>query len=171
MSDAELKPFFADINDLTKGWERAAPYGILRLLRQRPHPLTDSGQPDHVNELGLFRFGLGPETQPSLLTDSEWGSVDGDACRVFQFSPFGWLKEGRICVPKRIPYAAIHLECTRVPETIKGYITHKMDFLHLWQAFIERGVGEDEEVVAYWTIQNYKFRWLRHFSVFLPKSL
>ncbi|HUX00254.1 MAG: hypothetical protein WBD63_08645 [Phycisphaerae bacterium] len=169
MSDAEMKSLFADINDLTKGWERAAPSGILRLLRRRIYPLTDSKRPDHMKELELFRFGLGPPTEPSLLTDSEWGSVDGDACRVSQFSPFGWLEEGRICVPKRIPYAAIHFECTRMPGTIKGYITHKMDFLHLWQAFIERGVRDDEEVVAYWTIQNYKFKWLRHFSVFLPK--
>ena len=169
MSDAELKSLFADINDLTKGWECAAPSGILHLLRQRIHPPKDSERPDHVKELELFRFGLGPATQQSLLTDSEWGSVDGDACRVFQFSPFGWIEEGRIWVPKRIPYAAIHFECTRVPGTIKGYITHRMDFLHLWQAFIERGVRDDEEVVVYWTIQNYKFKWFRYFSVFLPK--
>ena len=147
MSDAELKSLCADINDLTKRWERAAPSDT-----PASAPSTEPWPP------------LG-----HLLTDSEWGSVDGDACRVFQFSPFGWPEEGRICVPKRIPYAAIHFECTRVPGTIKGYITHRVDFLHLWQAFIERGVRDDEEVVVYWTIQNYKFKWLRYFSVIFPK--
>ncbi len=169
MSDAELKCFCADINDLTKGWEGAAPSGILRLLRQRIFPPKDSERPDGMKELQRFRFGLGPPTEPSLLTDREWESVDGDACRVFQFSPFGWIEDGRICAPKRMPYAAIHFECTRLPGTIKGYITHRADFLHLWQAFMERGVRDDEEVIVYWTIQNYKLRWLRHFSWFFPK--
>lgn len=127
MSDAELKSLCADINDLTKGWERAATSG-----KAASAPSTELWPP------------LG-----HLLTDSEWGSVDGDACRVFQFSPFGWPEEGRICTPKRVPYAAIHFECTRVSGTIKGYIIHKLDFPHLWQAFIERGVRDDEEVIAY----------------------
>ena len=93
----------------------------------------------------------------SLLTDKEWSVIDGECCRVVQFEPFSHIIEGKIYGPKAIPYASITLECKKVQDTITGFITHKIDFTHLWMVFEERTVKEDEEVIIYWTVKHYKF--------------
>jgi len=105
----------------------------------------------------------------SLLKDREWTVIDGEPCRVVEFTPWSHIKEGKIFGDKKLPYAVVILECKKVKDTIRGYITHKLDFIHLWKVFKERTVKEDEEVIIYWTIQNYRYRWLKYFSVYLPK--
>jgi hypothetical protein len=110
--------------------------------------------------------------ESSLLKDTEWSAIDGEFCRVNDFVPLSWMEEGKICddkLFKTLPYASVILECKKIPNRIKGYITHKIDFIHLWNVFRERGIKEDEEVIIIWTIQNYKWKWLKYFSVFLPK--
>ena len=104
----------------------------------------------------------------NLLTDKEWAVIDGELCRVIEFSPLSCIKEGKILGEKSLPYAVVILECKKVPETIKGYVTHKIDFRNLWKVFEERTVQENEEVIIIWTKQNYKVTWLRYFRVY-PK--
>jgi len=104
-----------------------------------------------------------------LLKDNEWSVIAEEPCRVLQFDPLSWIKEGRICGTKTVPYASILLECKKVPDRILAYVTNKIDFIHLWRVFKERTVKESEEVIVLWTIEHYKLKWLKYFSVFLPK--
>lgn len=53
-----------------------------------------------------------------------------------------------------LPYAAIDIEAPPLSEPTIGYISHKLDFLHLWQAFNDRGVADDEEVIVIWNKSN-----------------
>ncbi len=105
----------------------------------------------------------------SLLRDSEWSVIAEEPCRVIQFAPLSSIKEGKISGTKTLPYASVLLECKKVSGTIKGNITNKTDFIHLWKVFEERTVKENEEVIVVWTIEHYKYKWLKYFSVFLPK--
>jgi hypothetical protein len=59
------------------------------------------------------------------------------------------------------------MECKKLGKNITGYITHKMDFQHLWAAFKERMVREDEEVIIFWTKKHYKRGVF--FSAFMPR--
>ena len=105
----------------------------------------------------------------SLLKDREWSVIDGEPCRVIEFSPLSCIKEGKILGEKSLPYAVIILECKKVQEVIRGYVTNKTDFINLWKVFKERTIKENEEVIICWTKQHYKYRWLRYFSVIYPK--
>src|SRR6266700_2228755 len=62
------------------------------------------------------------------------------------------VDDGRVIAPtKTEPYASIVVECDALPQKATGFITHRIDFLHLWRAFNERGVRDDEEVIVVWT--------------------
>jgi hypothetical protein len=115
------------------------------------------------------------ESKIVLIKDSEWSAIDGEPCRVIDFSPFGAVIDaaGKVLpYNKTTPYASITMECRKLGENITGYITHKMDFQHLWAAFKERTVKEDEEVIIYWTKKHYKVHsWVgrKLYSAFMPK--
>jgi hypothetical protein len=94
-----------------------------------------------------------------LWKDKEWCQIDGEACRVTDFTPLGSVvdKDGKVkAMDMTTPYASIIIECQKLGKNITGYITHKIDFGHLWAAFKERTVSEDEEVIIIWTRKNYK---------------
>jgi len=65
------------------------------------------------------------------------------------------------------PYATVTMECKKLGKNIRGYITHKVDFRHLWAAFRDREVKENEEVIIIWTKKHYKRGVL--FSAFMPR--
>ena len=69
---------------------------------------------------------------------------------------------GRQVVDQGLPYASIEIESPALAKPTTGYITNKLDFQHLWQAFNVRGVGDDEEVIVVWNKSNLKRvgRWL-----------
>jgi len=111
-------------------------------------------------------------TKNTLLKDSEWAAIDGEACRVISFDPFGGttIKEGKITTPiKLMPYASVTFECKKASEKIKGFITHKTDFTYLWTAFKERGIKPNEEVIFFWTKKHYKYKFLKFISGSFPR--
>jgi len=111
------------------------------------------------------------ENEIVLLKDKEWSVIDGEPCRVIDFSPLGAQidVDGKVqSIDKATPYASITIECEKLGKNIRGYITHKTDFKHLWSAFRERKVKEDEEVIITWTRKNYKVG-VKYFSAFMPK--
>ncbi len=111
------------------------------------------------------------ESEIALIKDSEWSVIDGEPCRVIDFNPLGSLVDidsKARSIDKTTPYASITMECEKLGKNIIGYITHKMDFEHLWAAFKERMVKEDEEVIIIWTKKHYK-RGVKFFSAFMPK--
>src|SRR5713226_912214 len=81
-------------------------------------------------------------------TDKDWEVIDGELCRVEDFKPWARVEDGRLTrtFNKTSAYASLVFECDRLPHKATGFITHRLDFLHLWNAFIDRGIGEDEEV-------------------------
>ena len=103
-----------------------------------------------------------------LLKDSQWSVIDGELCRVVGFVPIASVKEGKILDIGKTPYASVVLECKKLPTKIKGFITHKIDFMHLWSVFKGRGIKQDEEVLIFWSKKNYKKAY-RTFSAFLPR--
>lgn len=53
-----------------------------------------------------------------------------------------------------------------------GFITHKRDFLHVWQAFAEHEVKlGHEEVLAYWTKRHYSNLISRLFAFGMPRLM
>ena len=106
----------------------------------------------------------------TLLKDSDWSVIDSEPCRVIEFTPWGFVKNGKVtALSGTTPYASITIECKKVPKEITGFITHKMDFLHLWAAFKERTIKQSEEVIIFWSKKHYKVKLLRLFSGPWPK--
>lgn len=109
-----------------------------------------------------------------LLKNKDWSLIDGDTCKVVDFNPFlHSVKDGKaLPLGKEMwtPYASVTFICTKAPrEKITGFITHKMDFENLWEAFKERKIKQNEEVLFMWSRKNYKFKFLRFISGSLPK--
>ena len=102
----------------------------------------------------------------SLLTDKEWSVIEGEACRVLEFIPYGCITEGRIIASSIAPYASVILESKNIQGMIKGHIMHKIDFRHLWEVFEERTIQDNEEVIIIWTKQHYKIKLLKYFKCF-----
>lgn len=102
--------------------------------------------------------------------DSEWSVIDGEPCRVIDFTPLASVQNGKVVAPNLTdPYALVTLECKKVSNMIKGSITHKMDFAHLWAAFKERGISDNEGVIIFWSTKHYKYRFLKFLSAIYPK--
>jgi len=115
------------------------------------------------------------ESKIVLIKDSEWSVIDGEACRVTSFDTLGSLVDtgGKVhAMGKTTPYAGVTIECKKLGKNITGYITHKEDFKHLWVAFKDRTVKDNEEVIICWTKEHYKVRsWVgkRLYSGFMPR--
>lgn len=103
--------------------------------------------------------------------DSEWAQIDKELCRVIDFIPSASIQNGHVLTENNTaPYASVCLECRKVPDKkIVGLITNKTDFIHLWLAFKDRGIKQDEELIISWTRKNYKNVIYKLFSVFMPK--
>jgi len=99
-----------------------------------------------------------------LLRDEDWRPLDGEICRVIDFNPLaGRVEETEVkSWAKGVPYAAIEIESPALVEPTTGFITHKLDFQHLWQAFNVRGVADNEEVIVIWNKSALRgvSRWL-----------
>ncbi|MDO9333242.1 MAG: hypothetical protein Q7T57_01805 [Dehalococcoidales bacterium] len=109
----------------------------------------------------------GKSSEITLLKDSEWERIEGTACRVIQFTPFASIENGKIKnAGLSKPYCAVTIECKDLPSITTGYVTHKIDFQHLWAVFKIRGVKEGEEVLIFWT---YGDRHAGMFSAVFPK--
>lgn len=110
------------------------------------------------------------QTQVTLIKDNEWSVIDGELCRVIDFVPLGLIKNGKVlALNKTTPYATVDLECKKLSKKITGFICHKIDFMHLWLAFKERGIKQDEEVLIFWSKKHYKNIVYKIFSAFMPR--
>lgn len=107
--------------------------------------------------------------ETALRKDSEWSIIDGEPCRIIDFIPAAKVENRQVIAENKTePYASIIFECKKLSQKTKGYITHKMDFLHLWTAFKERGVSQNEEVIIFWS-KNHLKSYAKIISVFMPK--
>jgi hypothetical protein len=88
--------------------------------------------------------------QSGLRRDKDWRSLDGEICRVNAFTPLD-------SHPVRgLPYASIEIDSPALAEPATGFVTHRVDFRHLWRAFNVRGVADDEEVIVVWNKSKLK---------------
>jgi hypothetical protein len=95
--------------------------------------------------------------ETALIRDSDWELLEGEPCRVLEFTPLAGRMEGtKVKSSTMGAYASIELESPVLAEPTTGFITHKLDFQHLWDAFDVRGVGDDEEVIVFWNKSNLK---------------
>lgn len=105
----------------------------------------------------------------SMRKDSEWSVIDGEPCKVIEFTALATIENGKVIAPNKAePYASVILECKKIPQQTKGFICHKMDFQHLWVAFKERGVRGNEEVIIFYSKKHLK-SYAKLFSVFMPR--
>jgi len=70
---------------------------------------------------------------------------------------------------KSMPYAVVNMECKKLGKNVRGYITHKEDLRHLWAAFRDRKVKENEEVIIIWTRKHYRWKLTKFLTPFMPK--
>ena len=109
------------------------------------------------------------ESKITLLRDKEWDVFYKELCLVTDFCPLATIKNGKvITLGASTPYAAVDLKCRKFTGTIKGFITHKLDFMHLWHAFKDRTVKENEEVIIVW-LKGYYKGFANLFSFAMPK--
>jgi hypothetical protein len=110
------------------------------------------------------------KSEITLIKDREWSVIDGEFCRVLDFNPLGSVKDGKIsALSITTPYASITIECKKLPGEITGFITNKVDFMHLWLAFKKRTIKQDEEVIISWSKKHYKIKFLKFFPGLWPK--
>ncbi len=65
-----------------------------------------------------------------MLKDSEWSLINGEPCKVINFTPLSSVENGKVvALNKTEPYASVTLECKKLPQQTKGFICHKLDFL------------------------------------------
>jgi hypothetical protein len=102
-------------------------------------------------------------SEVTLLTDKQWSAIDGELCRATKFD------DTISHIDKYMPYASIEIECRKMPNKIKGFITHKIDYKNLKYAFRERTIKENEEVLISWTVRNYTHKIYSFFSYTMPK--
>ena len=107
---------------------------------------------------------LDPAVESGLLRDSDWKQLDGEICRVIEFRPLaGRMEGGKVkSSTMRMPYAAIDIESPILAEPTTGFITHKLDFQHLWEAFSRSESEPDTEVLVIYNKSNLSgpYRWL-----------
>ena len=120
----------------------------------------------------ILEFGKGRMSK-GLARDGDWGIVDGRLCKVSHFSPSAMVKDGKVASAGwRTPYASVVIECVdgkiKLPQNTLGTVTHRLDFRHLWAAFVERGIENDEVVVIVWT-KKYTRLVSRILSPFMPR--
>lgn len=104
-----------------------------------------------------------------LLRDEDWRPLDGEICRVIEFRPMAGRVEGTEVKSssRSLPYAAIEIESPALAEPTTGFITHKLDFRNLWDAFNVRGVTAEEEVLVIWNKSHLR-RGTRWFARGMP---
>ena len=102
----------------------------------------------------------------TVKKDSEWKKLEKKIGRVIKFDPSALEKDGQIIEEiSHYPYAYVTLEYKGESETIRGAITHRVDFLNLVAAF--RDKNSDEEILLIWDKSDMKF-WARPFFVSMP---
>ena len=106
---------------------------------------------------------------PILGKDITWDTIDGDVLLAVEFNPYAKVDGKTITSIPNYPYATLTVECTKIPQQATLYVTHKLDFQNLWNAYKVRGIQDSEEVLVFWTKKHYKSGLSKFFSSIMPK--
>ena len=99
---------------------------------------------------------MGNERTQSLFIgkDLPWKQFDWHFFRVEHFLPLSSVEQGRIKdISKFKPYAILRVydpNFESEDEELSLPVLHKLDFIHLWEVYRQRGITQDEEVVVHY---------------------
>lgn len=106
---------------------------------------------------------------PVLGKDIPWKAVEEYIFRVRNFTPLATVKGDEIHpAGSNMPYAILSVECLELDKELTLHVNHKIDFLHLWKAFHERGILDGEEVLI-GDFASKRRGFARMFGPFLPR--
>ena len=89
---------------------------------------------------------------PFLGKEIPWDSLKGEICRVKLLTSFANVEGNKVrSFSKANPYALLKVESPALKQEAVLPITHRPDFLSLWDIFKQRGVNETEEVIISYT--------------------
>lgn len=104
-----------------------------------------------------------------LRKDSDWELIEGQICRVVEFTPFATIQQGKFEAPAvPMPYASVELECPVFDHHVTAFISHKVDFANLWEASTQRKQSDDRELII---IRNKRgLKWFaKLLALFMPR--
>jgi hypothetical protein len=105
-----------------------------------------------------------------LGRDLSWSSIDGELCLVVAFEPFGEVVGEKVKAPPvPMPYANLTIVCSKLDSAVTWPVSHRVDFVHLWQAFRVRPLDVDEEIMVVWSSSDRTGSIERVFASFLPR--
>lgn len=105
-----------------------------------------------------------------LGKDISWDIIDGQICRIIEFTPLGKVENGKVVNSSvKSPYAFLMVKCDKLPQNAILNVFHKTDFLNLASAFKQK--KEKDEVLVIWTAKHYKNFLYKIFSTIMPKLI
>ncbi len=106
----------------------------------------------------------------TILRDDDLKLIDGLVCKVINFTPWSVIENGKVKSLNKSfdPYAALTVQCSKYEEELNWFITHKKDFIHLWEAFKIRGIKKNEEVLIAYSSSEWSGL-QKLFAFILPK--
>ncbi len=104
-----------------------------------------------------------------LGTDVPWKTIDQAILRVLDYRPYAKVEDNEVKSIPNFPYAMLEIESSKIQQKATLYVTHKLDFINVQNAFDKK--KDDEEVLVIWTNNNYKSFLHKFASVIMPKLI
>lgn len=117
------------------------------------------------------------EKEFELVTDKHWSKIEGQIIWVVTFQPLGGARvdeEGKVIMPSKVSmYAEVVVQARLNGRQmlVRGYISHKVDFKTIWDAFSSSSLRLEEQVLAVWTRDHYRHRFNRRHTRMSPKLI
>ena len=87
--------------------------------------------------------------RPIFGKDIPWKDVREKMCRVIEFTQLAKVENGKvIAIDRTTPYGFLTVECEGLSGEAIIWVGHRLDFLHLWEAFGQRDEAKGEEVIV-----------------------
>ena len=104
-----------------------------------------------------------------MVKNPEWSALEDEVIIVKKFDALATVRNGRVSSTAiNIPYAYVTINSPKLATETVLPITHRLDFLHLWEVFRIRTVSDAEEVLVHWSRKYDK--WVFNlFPYFLPR--
>lgn len=107
---------------------------------------------------------------PLIGRDISFSDIDQEVLMITYFGQLSKIVDGKVVAhSKRLPYGYLKVKGTAFKGPAMLAITHKDDFIHVWQALEERGVRDHEEALVVWTNTNYRNKVFKLLSGSMPK--
>lgn len=109
-------------------------------------------------------------TLPLIGRDIPYKSIDKDVLQVNRFGELSRVEDGKVqAFPKNLPYGFLEVEGEHFEGAAMLPLVHKDDYLHVWQAYEERGIKDNVELLVVWTDSNYKNKVFSTMKKAMPK--